>query len=153
MIYMVKAKAKIKKVKKNKGAFSFKGLDGKKYRVSQKERLFCISFLEFKGNGTEAAFEHYECKSSLVAASIAYENLRKPHIIAYIDLKLEEYGFNDDSVGKQHLFTLNQFADLKSKNKAIDMYYKLKGKYAPEKVEHEGELSIIKLYERTKKND
>lgn len=116
-----------------KGVFVFLGNDGKRYRMSLQEKGFCEDYLEFSGNGTEAAYENYECKNMKVAAAIAYENLRKPHIIAYIDSKLEEYGFNDENVKKQHLFTLQQFADLAQKNKAIDMFYKLKGSYAPEK--------------------
>jgi hypothetical protein len=75
----------------------------------------------------------YKVKDPRVAAAISSENLRKPHIMAYIDSLLVEYGFNDDNVEKQHLFVLNQYADLQAKNKAIDMFYKLKGTYAPEK--------------------
>lgn len=119
-----------------KGIFKFKGLDRKEYKLSLKEKRFCEAYLEFFGNGVDAVFEAgYKVKNALVAKSVAYENLTKPHIIAYIDLKLEEYGYDDKNVEKQHLFTLNQFADLAAKNKAIDMYYKRKGLYAPEKFE------------------
>jgi len=123
----------------DRGFLKFKGNDGKVYRITYKEKDFCEHFLDFKGNGAEAAFETYNCKNIRVAASVASENLTKPHIIAYVDLKLTERGFSDENVKKQHLFTLNQFADFGAKNKAIDMFYKLKGDYAPErlKVEHE----------------
>lgn len=108
--------------------------DGKTYTLTLKEKLFCDSYLDFKGNGVQAVFEAgYECKNAIVAAAIAHENLRKPHLIAYVNSKLEEFGFNDDEAYKQHLYLMNQHADLKSKAKAIDMYYKLKGSYAPEK--------------------
>lgn len=108
--------------------------DGKTYKMTLKEQSFCEAYLEFKGDGVDAVFEAgYEAKNALVAAGIAYENLRKPNLIAYINSKLEEYGFNDDAVFKQHLYVLQQHADLKSKVKAIDMFYKLKGTYAPEK--------------------
>ena len=127
-----------------KGVFVFTGNDKKQYRLSLQEKKFCEDYLKLRGNGTEAAMNNYKCKNFRVAATIAYENLRKPHIIAYIDLKLEEYGYNDDNVTKQHLFTLQQFADLAQKNKAIDMFYKLKGKYAPEKVELTEKVEIDK---------
>jgi len=129
-----KKKRTVRKVKteNGKGTFSFKGLDGRKYRISLKEKKFCLLYLLYDGNGTEAAFEVYTCKNRRVAAAVAYENLRKPHIFAYIDLKLDEYGFNDDNAKRQHLFVLNQMADLGAKNRALDMYYKLKGKYAAE---------------------
>lgn len=108
--------------------------DGKTYTMTVKEKLFSDYYLEFKGDGVDAVFEAgYKVKSARVASAIAYENLRKPHIIAYVNSKLEEAGFNDDGVYKQHLFLVNQHADLKSKAKGIDMFYKLKGSYAPDK--------------------
>jgi phage terminase small subunit len=108
--------------------------DGKTYTLTQKEKLFCECYLQFFGNGVQAVFEAgYKVKNAKVAAAIAYENLRKPHLMAYIDTLLEEYGFNDENVERQHRYVLNQYADLAAKNKAIDMYYKLRGSYAPEK--------------------
>lgn len=108
--------------------------DGKTYTMSVKERLFADYYLTFKGDGIQAVYEAgYNPKNSLVASAISYQNLRKPHILAYVNSKLEEYGFNDENVTRQHLFLLNQHADLKTKAKAIDMHYKLKGSYAPEK--------------------
>lgn len=123
--------------------------DGKTYRMTIKERLFCDAYLEFKGDGVDAVFEAgYKAKNALVAAAIAHENLRKPNLIAYINSKLEEAGFNDDEVYKQHLFLLNQHSDFKSKAKAIEMYYKLKGSFAPEKSVN---VNIdVKSTERTK---
>lgn len=123
------------KTENKKGVFTFKGNDSKFYRITLKEKIFCERYLDFQGNGSEAAFEAYKCKNMQTAGAIAYENLKKPHIIAYIDLKLEERGFCDENVRKQHLFTLNQFADLGAKNKAIDMFYKMKGKYTTERIE------------------
>lgn len=114
--------------------FKFTGLDGIEYTLTLKEKLFCEYYLKFKGSGIDAIYEAgYKPKNARVAASMAYENLIKPDISAYITLKLEEFGFNDDSVTKQHLYLINQFGDLNAKKGAIDMFYKLKGKYAPEK--------------------
>jgi hypothetical protein len=111
--------------------------DGKTYRLRPKEKLFAESYLTFYGNGVQAIYEAgYKVKDPRVAAAMAYENLTKPHIIAYVNSLLEEYGFNDDNVEKQHLFVLNQYGDLTAKNKAIEMYYKLRGKFAPEKHQH-----------------
>lgn len=118
-----------------KGFFKYTGLDGNEYSLTLKEKAFCIAYLEFKGNGVDAVFEAgYKAKNSLVAAQIAYENLIKPDIFNYVNLLLEEYGFKDDNVEKQHLFLLNQMGDLKSKGRAVDMFYRLKGKYAATKV-------------------
>jgi hypothetical protein len=108
--------------------------DGKTYTMSLKEQAFCEYYLEFSGNGVQAIFEAgYKVHDPKVAAVMAHENLRKPNLMAYIDTLLEKYGFSDENVEKQHLFVLNQFADLQAKNKAIEMFYKLRGSYAPEK--------------------
>ena len=129
-----------------KGTIIYTATDGKKYRLTDKEKKFCESYLEFKGNGVDAIFEAgYNPKNRLIAAAMAYENLRKPHIFNYINLKLEEYGFGDENVEKQHLFLLNQQADFNSKGKAIDMFYKLKGKYAKKEIgiEHKWSLGAL----------
>lgn len=129
-----------------KGTFTFKGLDNKEYKLTYKEKLFCETYLDFKGNGTSAAMEVYDCANYKVAGSVAYENLRKPQIFQYVNTLLDEYGFSDENVKKQHLFILNQMADLAAKNKGIDMFYKLKGEYAPEKKDITGRVSLRKLF-------
>lgn len=118
-----------------KGFYSFRFGNGHLYKISIKEKRFCELYLQLNGNGAKAAFEIYDCKNVRVAAAVASENLTKPNIIAYINLKLEENGFNDENVKKQHLFMLNQFSDLSAKNKAIETYYKITGKYKEPKVE------------------
>ena len=111
--------------------------DGKTYLMTPKEKSFCDAYLELSGNGVYAIYEAgYKPKNAMVASVMAHENLRKPNIIAYINSKFEEAGLNDDDVLKQHLFLLNQHANLPAKAKAIDMYYKVKGRYAPDKKEN-----------------
>jgi len=145
-------KIKKKETENKKGFFKFSGLDKKNYRLTFQEKRFCELYLEWEGNGTEAAWESFKCKNKKVAATVASEYLRKPNVFAYIDLKLDEYGYNDENVRKQHLFVLNQMADLHAKNKAIDMYYKQKGLYAPEKKELSGSISLTKLLEESEKD-
>lgn len=111
--------------------FQFTGPDGNPYTLSFKEKAFCESYLSYVGNGTQAVINAgYEAKNETVAAAIASENLRKPHISQYINLLLDKAGFNEASTKKQHSFLLNQFADLSIKARAIDMYYRIKGLYA-----------------------
>ena len=119
--------------------------DGKTYKMTMKEKAFCEEYVSMYGNGVEAIIEAgYDVwkkdkdgnklyPNRKLAAVMAYENLSKPHICSYVDSLLEEHGFNDDNVSKQHLFLLNQHSDYKSKAKAVDMFYQLKGKYAPVK--------------------
>lgn len=113
---------------------TYTGLDGKVYKLTTQQQKFCEAYLEHYGNGVEAVYAAgYKAKNAMIAAGIAYSNLRLPHLIAYINSKLEEYGYNDDNVAKQHLYVINQMADLRAKNQALDMFYKLKGAYAPDK--------------------
>lgn len=132
-----KTKKPSKKIKteNRQGSFVFKGNDKRSYKIDFKQRQFCEKYIEFQGNGAEAYLEVYKCKNIRVAAALASRVLTYANIIAYIDKRLDEVGFCDDNVKKQHLFTLNQFADLSAKNKAIDMFYRIKGQYAPEKVQ------------------
>lgn len=136
----------------------FTGLDGKQYKLLFKQKMFCLYYLEFSGNGTQAAIEAgynvYTAHGNIsyrLAASIASENLTKPNIMAFIDMKLKEYGFDDENVRKHHLFLINQFADLSSKSKGIDMYYKLKGDYASDKNDQEANKNLESFLDRAAK--
>lgn len=130
----------------------FKALNGKSYSLTVKQKMFCDLFLQYRGNGVDAIigadysvnYKNQRGNTNLpnrrLAASMASEYLTKPNILAYINLKLEESGFTDDNVRKHHLFLLNQFSNLSVKAKAIDMFYKIRGYYAPKKFEHNVEL-------------
>ena len=124
--------------------FKFTGDDGVEYSLTKRQKLFVDHYLINNTNGVDAIIAagydvSYKDKKGKpnggfnrkLAAVLSYENLTKPHICAYITIKLDQYGFNDKNVEKQHLFLVNQNADLANKRGALDMYYKLKGKYAP----------------------
>ncbi len=105
-------------------------------KLSLKQKLFCQAYVETMGNATEAVVRagyNISKKNGSpdrnLAKSIASENLTKPYISAYIASLLERVGLNDENVAAQHLFLINQHVDLGVKIRAIDMYYKLKGKY------------------------
>lgn len=123
--------------------YSYQGSDGKTYQFSLQLKKFCDSYLELYGSGVDAIYAAgYKPADRKVAAVMAYEFLRYPHCIAYINDHLVEYGFSDTNVEKQHLFIMNQHADFQAKSKAIDMYYKLTGKYAAEKRDLKGEVTV-----------
>lgn len=96
-----------------------------KVYVSQDKDLF--------GNGTQSYLEAYGNKdvngkgvSYLAAMAAASRLLRNVKIIKKINELLEEGGFNNENVDKQHLFLINQHADLKTKLGAIREYNALK---------------------------
>jgi len=62
-------------------------------KLTMKERGFVKSITDVNnketfGNGTQSALKHYNVKSETVAASIASENLRKPHIIEAVEKRI-----------------------------------------------------------------
>lgn len=108
--------------------------NGQSYTLTFKEKMFCECYLEMGGNGTDAIIEAgYDVNGRATARGMASEYLAKPNIFEYVNMLLEKYGFNDDNVMKQHLFLLNQDGDLRTKAKAIEMFYDLQGKFAPKK--------------------
>lgn len=112
------------------------------------QEKFCEHFTsldtELYGNGTLSYLEAYSNKkgnkgnkakmplSYKVAAANAYKLLKKTEIIEKINSLLEAKGFNNENVDKQHLFLLNQFADLKTKLGAVSEYNKLKRRIMPD---------------------
>lgn len=158
MIYM-----KVKKVYPPKHApkpkfFHFKGEDGIEYSLTPQQKAFCEFFCQFSMNGVDAVIEAgYNINNKRgvpdlrVAASIASENLRKPNICCYIDTILAKYGLADDHADKQLAGLINQWDDLGAKVRALDILYKKKGSYAPEKFEHGLSMEVQRIMEYMKK--
>lgn len=156
----VKKKEDRQVIKKKRKApiFSFKGLDGKRYTITRKQKIFADYWLDFNNTGTDAAIKagYGATKGGInrsIAASIASENLRKLHIINYITWKLKECGMTDELVEKHHLITLTQLNDLGAKNRSIDMFYKLRGKYPAEKHKVETEVAIVEIVKYAEPKD
>lgn len=116
--------------------------EAKIVRLSLKQKLFCKYYIENFGNGTEAVVKAGYVLNKKdgsinrnLAKSIASENLAKPDILTYLNNLLEKVGLNDETVSTQLLFLINQHLDLSVKARAIDIYYKRYGKYAPDKLD------------------
>lgn len=119
-------------------------------KLTLKQKLFCQYYLETLGNGTEAVIRAgYKVTSKegqpdrILAKSIASENLTKPYIRKHIDKLLKAKGFNDDSVKLQHLSLISQSKNLPVKVRAIDLYYKVKGDYAPERFKVDQQVTQV----------
>lgn len=98
-------------------------------------QLFTKNDTEFYGNGTQSYMEAYGREhlkkygkplSYKSAQVLAHQTLRNLKIIDRINELIEIGGFNDQNVDKQHLFLINQSADLKTKLGAIKEYNALK---------------------------
>lgn len=126
-------------------------------KLSLQQEEFCQLYIssdrELYGNGTNCYIEAYKPDKKKpnwynTARACASRMLTRTNIINRINELLEEQGFNDENVEKQHLFLLNQHNDLKTKMKAVDHYYKLKGKYAPEEKKITGSINLSELYDK-----
>lgn len=118
----------------------------KRPKLTRKQKIFVEEYIE-TGNGTQSALKAYDTESDNTAAQIATENLRKPQIV-----KALEEALPDDLLSQIHLeglFATREIwknnnatkrvehvadeADFAIRAKYLDMAYKIKGHYAPEK--------------------
>ena len=132
--------------------FSFVGIDGERYRLTLKQRIFCEKFIEFRGNATKAAgVAGYSAKKNDVLRVIASRNLTNDNILAYIRLLLRDGGLSDEGVDRELLFVLRQGHDLHAKMRAIQEYNKIRGRLAPDKHEVKSkEERIVKIIDYSK---
>lgn len=122
---------------KSKKVVNTEDSDDGKLNLQQEEfcKLFALGDKEVFGNGTLCYLQVYGAEhlikykkpmNYMVAGAAASRLLKKVKIINRINTLLEEGGFNDQNVDKQHLFLINQYGDLKSKLGAIKEYNVLK---------------------------
>lgn len=104
-------------------------------KLTRKQKGFIEEYVK-TGNGTQAALNNYDTNDEHTAASIAYENLRKPEIVSLL-----EEAFPDRELFQLHNEGLHN-DDLSVRHRYLDTAYKLKGSYAPEKKKIEGNLDI-----------
>lgn len=110
-------------------------------KLTKKQKGFVNDYVK-TGNGTQAALNNYDTDDETVASSIASENLSKPLIVKALAERLP-----DDLLEEKHLALLNKVErkytstgellsediDAQAVSKGLDMAYKIKGSYAPEK--------------------
>lgn len=105
-------------------------------KLTKKQVGFVKDYVK-TGNGTLAVMNNYAAKNNIVAKSIATENLTKPYIKAAIQSITDS--IPDELLLERHLELLNKIdvlsgqLDAQVVLRALDMAYKLKGHYAPEK--------------------
>lgn len=113
-------------------------LTSKRDKLTPKQELFCKLYAtdrEFFGNGVQSYIEAYNPSRSKPgwynsARATVSEILTNPNILKRINELLDTEGFNDANVDKQHLFLIQQNADMKTKMSAIKEYNSLKRRTA-----------------------
>lgn len=103
-------------------------------KLTRKQKGFVKDYAK-TGNGSLAVKNNYDVdpNDDNTSASIASENLRKPNIQRAIAEMIP-----DELLGEKHLALLNKIdekgeIDVQAVSKGLDMGYKIKGSYAPEK--------------------
>ena len=123
--------------------------------LTKKQRSFVKEYAKNE-NGTQAVIKaKYDVKDSIVAKSIATENLTKPYIIEAVKLEKQSLADSipDELLTERHIELLNKretFVNIVNNSKVdlgpdtqavkagLEMGYRLKGSYAPEKSLHLG---------------
>jgi len=141
-----------------------------KVKLNERQEMFCQLYIngdkELFGNGVRSYLEVYEPDKSKpnwykTACSATSRLLSNVKVMDRIRELLENGGFNEENIEKQHLFLVNQHTDLGVKMRAISDYYKLKGKYSPDKkditlikkdLEDEEFSTLMQVYESNKDN-
>lgn len=108
--------------------------------LTKKEKGFIKDYL-ITGSGTEAVIKNYNTTNRVVAGVIASQNLSKEKIQIALAERIP-----DDLLEEKHLALLNKTEkvyvggeilhediDVQAVSKGLEMAYKLKGSYAPEK--------------------
>lgn len=121
---------------KRQKALSKKDKD-KENDLKERQEKFCQLFTRgergFFGNGVQCYLQIYDIDrekthwydTACAAASQLLSNIK---VCRRISELLESDGFNNNNVDRQHLYLINQHADLKTKMSAIKEYNQLKSR-------------------------
>lgn len=125
------------------GVFSFTDLEGNEQTLTVLQYKFadlCVGLDKSPFQCViEAGYNVYDEKGKVnkgLTWSLANETLNNPKVRAYINKQLQSLKLTREVVMLELAQLLVQKIDLKSKSKAMDMYFKLTGEYAPEKHQH-----------------
>ena len=104
---------------------------------TQRQKLAASKLVEFGGNMGKA----------MVAAGYSPATAKTPQKLTARKGwgELMAKMFNDVEVRTQHAFLIDQFDNLSVKAKAIDMYYKVTGKYSVNPVNNEEQAKMDQL--------
>lgn len=104
-------------------------------KITKKEKDFAKEYAR-TGNGVQSALKTYDTESYKTASTIADANLAKPRV--QNEIKSIADRIPDELLEEKHIALLkkkdeNGQIDVQAVKAGLDMGYKLKGHYAPEK--------------------
>lgn len=123
--------------------YTFTGVDGKEYSLTKQQFKFADIMCSLEVSGfqavIEAGYNVFDEKGKLNKNMVWVQSsklLNMPKIQQYINKQLESVRLNKETAMLELAQLLLQKYDNKTKTKALDMYFKLTGEYAPEKHQH-----------------
>ncbi len=147
-----------------------KSLEKKLPKLSKKQKGFVADYV-LTENGLQSALKNYDTENIDVAKSIATENLTKPYIQQAIDTIRLSYAerFKDEDIFDKHQALLNKKIwdkeivededgnkqvkrietdeiDTQAVKAGLDMYFKIKGSYVPEKESTNTDTKVYNFY-------
>lgn len=147
-----------------------KSLEKKLPKLSRKEKGYITDFIVTE-NGTQSALNNYDTTNYKTASAISSENLDKPRIQQAIEIVKTHYAerFSEEDIYDKHQALLNkkiwdrELIEDEYGNKTIkrietdeidpvavkaglDMFYKIKGSYAPDKIQVPTDAKTYNFY-------
>lgn len=129
--------------------YTFTGVDGKQYSLTAKQYKFADIMCGLEVSGfqavIQAGYKVHDEKGKLnknVVWATASRLLSQVKIQQYINKQLESVRLNKSIAMLELAQLAMQKYDNKTKTKALDMYFKLIGEYAPEKHQHSMDKEI-----------
>lgn len=113
--------------------------------LTNKQAEFCKEWIRNGGNGTKAVLNTYKANSENVAGVIAHTQLRKEKIQLYIRDILSLEVMNDNKIDLELSKVIVQNSELNAKNKAIDTYNRLGGRYEKDNRQSAITVNLIRL--------
>ena len=115
--------------------------------LTKKQEGFAKDYAK-TGNATLAVKKNHNVSNDNSAAAIGSRALRNVKVVEKIKTIAEQ--IPDSLLVKKHLQLLNSKKDGQLVRAGLDMAYKIKGTYAPEKFEHSGGIDLIS-YDKARK--
>ncbi len=120
-------------------------------KLTKREKGF-VKDIARGATGVAAATRNYNTSSYASAGAIASETLKKPRIREAIKSIADT--IPDELLVEKHLQLLNKVngkeIDTQAVKAGLEMAYKLKGSFAPDKIKYSGELNINPLTDKEK---
>ena len=121
--------------------------------LSKQEELFCNEYVLNKGNGTQSAMNSHNAKNRNHAGVLANSLLRNNKILKRINELVDKHIMTDEEADFELTKVIRQDAEFTAKNKGLDIYNKLKGRYEKHNEQQKDEINLYSWSEYEKKQD